>query len=272
MIRHVRILLFVMVVSLVATQALAVESGLAGVRIGESALQLLTKPTFGPPAYIGPIGLSVSREAAAPSPFAAAVPVPTSYSPGAATYRAGTPAGAYSPAATRAAPAYGAPGLGAAPAQPPPLEPVMVWLYRRMPNTLILVELHAEGKVTGVIVDGTSSLAAETARGVRLGASYEAILAAYGYPDQTVNEGQNLILRYLYDGLTFRLSNMRLAAIRLSVNPLSAIPGGGGARVMGTPAAVGVPAPSPAAPAAPAPGVAYPGAPAPGQIWDPGDN
>jgi hypothetical protein len=245
------VLLSLFLVSLVATQALAVESGLAGVRLSETAIQLLSDPAFGPPAYLGPVGLSISREAAAPTPAfgtPGVASLPTTSSLLSRSPFSSTPTTTMTPRPP-GAPATAAPGAAtAAPATP---EPVMLWLYKRQSSTLLGIELSANGVVTGVIVDGSSPSAAETARGIRPGASYEQVLAAYGYPSETVNEGQTLILKYLYDGLTFRLSNMRVVAMRLSANPLAPIPGGGAAGR--APGAVG-----PVAPGAPRAGGAVP--------------
>lgn len=232
--------------------AFALEQGLAGVKLGMSALQLITSPTFGSPAYIGPTGLSLSREstqagagrfasstATARPGYAGATPVGAPSVQSAGTY------GSYSTAGARPVGAYGysatAGGFGGAPGRPagavgapsgagqqePQSTPVMVWLYKRGVGTLLLVELDAEGKATGVTIDGGYYPTAATGRGIIIGDTYSRIVERYGFPDQTAVEGGALVLRYLEAGLVFRLVDLRLTAMRLTTTPTLPIPGGG---------------------------------------------
>lgn len=255
--RPIWLLMFLLLVSSLQP-AVAMEQGLAGVKLGNSALQLLTNPTFGQPSYIGPIGLAVGREEAqAPGAKTSSTSTPGYAGRAGAVSAPASPIGGYSPYSRTPAPGT-PPAQAAIPtgttgaARPvqhgPGKDPVMVWLYKRGLGTSVLIELDVEGKVTGITIEGGLFSTVATARGIRLGDTYNLIVERYGFPDQTANEGLALVIRYLEPGLIFRLVNLKLAAMRLTTRPTWPIPGSGtaqtGARAsgQGMPSGVGAPA------------------------------
>jgi hypothetical protein len=250
----------VVFVLLLTGQAFALEKQLGGIRLGQSAIELLTNRDFLSPGFVGPVGLAISpTPMAIPAGQFAAQPVPPFVTP--PMMRPGAPYPA-APAATeeymafelplqavpygavRQAPAPSAPYTsrpGAAPmptyagsaAYRPsgPVSPAaaagaplagVLWLYRRPGGVFILVEMNADGKIYGVTVQGRAYGGAQTARGVRLGDSYTRILSLYGYPDSNQNEGAHFVLRYYDHGLVFRLYQMRVAVITLTSQPMAA--------------------------------------------------
>jgi hypothetical protein len=221
--------------------AWAVESGLAGIKIDQSAVDLLKQSGLGEPLFIGPTGVTVGEAAGAKGPNA---PAPVA-APAAPVY----PINPYGrPTVTPVSPM--------APATPlvtlGQLVPQLYWLYPRGGETLV-VGIRNDGSVASVQVTGVGG-PSRTARGIGLGSPYQRVLSTYGFPDQTINVGSLIVARYQEDGLTFTLASMTVNSILLEANP----------SVLAAPSA---PTPLLLRPVAPPPGMPAPVAPGapPGQ-------
>jgi len=238
-------------------QAQAIEQGLAGIRLGQPALDLLDLQPYGPPQFIGPVGAVTTWGIAAPEPTMPAGPVPGG-GYGAAPMAPGVPrtptptlggqrtgmlgglrislggrGGFGASAATPAAPP-GALGGVARPLAAPSAASAgegggpIYWLYHQG-GAQVAVGIDPDGKVSSIVVSGRSYPAAKTEGGVRLGDSYTSVLDKYGFPDSTQNAGGGLVLQYANAGLTLTLQSMRVQTIAL------ARPASSGGVVPGTP-------------------------------------
>jgi len=234
--------------ALLAPRANAVESGLAGVRLDQRALDLLDLQGYGPPEFFGPLGMVTTWGIAQPAAPTGGAPsggygastglgglgsagAPRPVAPGAALggassggprLRFGLGGGARRSTSSAAAPSY---VPTAAPAARPatPLAQAeageggtVYWLYRKSGGVQVVVGISPSGKVNSVVLSGPSYPAAKTEGGVRLGDTYTAVLDKYGFPDGTQNVGTGLVLRYANAGLTLTLVNMRVQTIALA--------------------------------------------------------
>jgi hypothetical protein len=238
---------------LLTGQAFALERQLAGIRLGQSAIELLTNQEYLSPLFVGPIGLSIT-----PAPVAFPVSQPVTQpgapygaasvyqppaamgpavagdrrfaeeeEPGVTPSRAMPPTGLPSGSTSAPLPTYGPTatyrpyGPTSPAAATSALPGGWLWLYRRPGGVYIMAEMNADGKVSSVTVQGKAYAGSQTARGVRLGDSYSRVLSLYGYPDNTQNEGAHFVLRYYDHGLTFRLYQMKVAIIVLTSQPMA---------------------------------------------------
>jgi hypothetical protein len=262
--------LFVLAVGL-KSSAFAVERELAGVRLGETALALLSKPGFGEPNYIGPIG-TVGLPAAEPqsgraAPSAARAARSGPVGPGAGRMGGAAAGARMGPAARgggmgmrgpmageRGAMGAGARGAmggarggaaasrtttaGAARAQGGGTG--MFWYYSRPGGTVMVLSLDPRGEIVQITLTGNAPYSAgRTSRNIGLTSSYMDIISRYGYPDQSAVQGAALQLSYIDHGVRFRLQSMRVSEIAI------------GAQVT----AGAAPAAPPAAPEAPPAGI-----------------
>ena len=241
-------------------QAQAIEQGLAGIRLGQPALDLLDLKPYGPPQFIGPVGAVTTWGIVAPEATmpAGTVPgggygaapmapgVPRTATPTLGGRRTGVPGGlrislggrggfgSSAAAPTPRPPGFGL-GLGAAQPLAAPAAAFagagggpIYWLYSQG-GAQVAVGIDPDGKVSSIVVSGRSYPAAKTEGGVRLGDSYTSVLDKYGFPDSTQNAGGGLVLQYANAGLTFTLQSMRVQTIALATPAFS------GGVVPGTP-------------------------------------
>jgi hypothetical protein len=241
--------------ALLAPRANAIENSLAGVRLGQRALDLLDLQGYGAPEFLGPLGsvttwgipqsttpiggAPAGAYGAAPGmagSAAAAAPTVTPQTalrgpvPSGASFRfgfssrargtTGAATGATTPRYAPAAPIAPSAPAGAA-ATPAAVAAAgeggtVYWLYRKPGGVQVVVGISPSGKVNSVVLSGPSYPPAKTEGGVRLGDTYTAVLDKYGFPDGTQNVGANLVLRYANAGLTVTLANMRVQTIALA--------------------------------------------------------
>jgi hypothetical protein len=215
-----------------AACAMAVEASLAGVKLDQPVIDLLKNPMIGQPQYIGPAGV-ISAVGTSPGPAPALAPVAVPAMPfGSAGAYFGAGAAAPTPVAPIAA--------AAAPVRPELAGSTLYWLYTRGGESMV-VGVRPDGSVSSVQVTGIFGRT-RTARGVTLATPYQRVLALYGFPDETTNIANLLMMRYYDDGLTLTLTNLAVNSILLEATP-SAL------------AAPSAPAFGPFAPAAPAPAI-----------------
>jgi hypothetical protein len=227
----------------------AVERELSGVRLGDNALDLLDRPGYGQPDFIGPLGtVAVAAEQPqvrmAPGGAGALRSGPAGPSqrgggrgmgarggmrggrggggmrggrgrggmrggPRGGGQRGGMRAGGGASVGTRSRTA------GAARAQ----GPGMYWYYKRPGNATAVLSLDPEGEVTAITLTGIApSRGGSTSRGIGLGSGYMEIIAQYGYPDQTVSAGTALELTYVDHGVRFSLDAMRVREIAIGAH------------------------------------------------------
>jgi hypothetical protein len=230
-------------VGVAASCTWAVERDLAGVRLGEMAMDLLDKPGYGEPDFIGPLGT---------------VALPTEEPQGAAALRAGggVRSGPAGPTGRGAAGARGRGGMrgggmrgggmrgggmrggargmggtrgggrGGTGAVSTRLAagargegPGMYWYYKRPGNAVVVLSLDPEGEVRAItLVGSVPSPAGITSRGIQLGSDYMEIIRQYGYPDQTVSAGAVLELTYVDHGVRFTLDSMRVREVAIGAH------------------------------------------------------
>ncbi len=231
----------VVLASVAASCSWAVERELSGVRLGETAMDLLDRPGYGEPDFVGPLGT-----------LTVAVEEPQ----GAAASRAGaqTRSGPSGPTAGRAGGGRGMRGggggarggmrgggmrggrrgggrggggmaaatgaravTGAAGARDE--RPGMYWYYKRPGNATLVLSLDPEGEVLAITLSGNApSAQGVTNRGIGLTSNYMQIIAQYSYPDQTVSAGTALELTYVDHGVRFTLDSMRVREIAIGAH------------------------------------------------------
>ncbi len=226
-----RLVLVVAAACLLVPPAHAAELQLAGIRLGQQAMELFSQEPYGPPLFFGPAGTTITWGIAPTAAAAPAAPI---------SYGVAAPA---APAAPAAAPAAGvimrpsfapeeeelaAPPAGpmtgiaefaqpmAAPvvAPPPQAAGAIYWFYS-VAEAQVVIGIDAGGGVQSILVTGRSWAGGATQRGVRLGDGYLSVLDKHGFPDSTTGAGGNLVLSYAEARLTVTLVNLRVASILL---------------------------------------------------------
>ncbi len=222
----------------------AVERELSGVRLGDNALDLLDRPGYGQPDFIGPLGtITVAAEQpqvrTAPGAAGAVRSGPAGPSQrgsarggmrggmrgagmrGGARGRGqrggmrGGRAGGRMRAGAGASVGTRSRTAGAARVQ----GPGMYWYYKRPGNATVVLSLDPEGEITAITLTGIApSPGGSTTRGIGLGSNYMEIIAQYGYPDQTVSGGTALELTYVDHGVRFSLDAMRVREIAIGAH------------------------------------------------------
>jgi len=92
----------------------------------------------------------------------------------------------------------------------------MYWLYRRPLGARLVLTLTPTGEVKAITVSGSLPYAAgRTTRSIGLANSYMEVIAAYGYPDQTLTAGTAVDLTYVDHGVRFTLEGMRVMRIAI---------------------------------------------------------
>ena len=216
----------------IATHGWAVERELWGVRLGANAMNLLDKPGYGQPHFIGPLGaISVVTEQA---PGGGAAPAARSARSGPAGPSAGGGgrggAGGGRGGGMRGGGRGGSRGgggsasgggarVGRATGGGTVEGPGMYWYYRRPGGALIVLTLDRQGEVIAITLSGNAPAPeAMTTRNIGLGSGYMEIIAQYGYPDQIVSGGTILELTYVDHGVRFTLDAMRVREIAIGAH------------------------------------------------------
>jgi hypothetical protein len=236
-----------------ANPAFSLERELAGVELGQRALELLSNPKFGTPDYIGPVGSlgaipppaatnlvgqfpgmvgSAGTAGTTGQPGAPAAPSgPTTSAmsalmdigimpgmagmPGAAAGATGQPGASAAPGGTTAGMTGMGPGAAATGAGSAPTAIEAVWMYQRG-NARILVTVDEDGRVTNVALQGKGpSRVGRTLYNLGLDASPGMIFATYGLPDRTVALTNGLEYTYLDHGVRFTLEDFRTTEIMI---------------------------------------------------------
>ena len=220
---------------LVAGQlALGAERQLAGIRLDQLAVNILTIPVYGTPAYIGPVGTTTVTPLQPEPGTTTTVEQAAAAGTTAPTAAMGGPMGRMGGAMGRMAGpmgrmgAAGAVATPAAPAQAGP-EPLVYWLYRRPKATRVVIGIRPDATVANITLQGRLPGPEHTSRGIKLGDSYLKVISAYGYPDQTASVGGGLLLTYTDRDLRFVLQGMRVGEISIGEQPIAA----GGAQMAG---------------------------------------
>lgn len=199
----------VLLIGVIASHGWAVERELWGVRLGARVMDLLDKPGYGQPDFIGPLGaISVVSEQARAGATGAA-----------ATGARSGPAGPTARGGARGGAAGGASRLGGAAEGATVQGPGMFWYYRRAGGAVIVLTLDREGEVMAITLTGNAPAPeARTTRNIGLGNGYMEIIAQYGYPDQIVSGGTVLELTYVDHGVRFTLDAMRVREIAIGAH------------------------------------------------------
>jgi len=219
-----------LVVCVASPRAWAVERELAGVRLGDRALELLDRPGYGEPDFIGPLGAVSQASEPERGVRAAGGGVGRSGPAGPSGGRAGARGGG-SRAAGRGMAARGMRGgrgatagggagrrtrTGGAGAV---AERGMYWYYRRSGGAVVLLSLDLKGEVKAITLIGNMPYeAGRTTRAIGLTSGYMEIITQYGYPDQVVSGGTVLELTYVDHGVRFTLDAMRVAEIAIGAH------------------------------------------------------
>ena len=192
-------LILLVCLTVASSPAWAVERGLAGVRLGDNVLSLLSNSNFGQPDYVGPIGML-----GMPEPELVVAP------------GASGPSGPGGPGATQPAAGVRAatPDEGAG----------MYWYYRRPGAVVLVLTLSPMGDITALTLTGATPYAAgRTTRNIGLTSGYMEIIAQYGYPDQVVTMGSAVEMTYVDHGVRFHLQGMRVTEIAIGVYVTAAV-------------------------------------------------
>lgn len=208
---------FSLVLLIGAGPALGVELGLAGIKLDQSALEVLK--AYSNPHFIGAQEVLPAEQVGIPSMAMApggmaggGMPGMPGVPPGGMMMAPGMPSGA--------PPGAGMPGV---PTAPP--DPNTYWVYERSPQAKLIFGIEEGGTVSSIMVLGESAPNVLTSKGVGLGDSFATIVSKYTYPDQTKSIAGNLVALYPDQGVTFTLSRMRVSAITVGSNySLSLIP------------------------------------------------
>lgn len=160
------------------------EQSLMGIRIFEHANAVLKK--YGNPTRIITGSNSTNQTPSTNGPDAA---------PGAAP--GALPALPQGGAALPPPPEFGGGQQQQQPQNGQPNEPAVpptevIWEYSLKGNITLDFTLSNDGRVIQISVSGLHSAAAATARGIRLGSLYTAVLAKYGYPESQDTNGSIL--------------------------------------------------------------------------------
>lgn len=224
----------VLLIGVMASHGWAVERELWGVRLGARVMDLLDKPGYGQPDFIGPLGaISVVSEQARAEATGATAASARSGPAGPAARgggRGGTRGGRGGAGGMRGG-RGGAAGrgrggavgggarLGRAAGGETVQGPGMYWYYRRAGGAVIVLTLDREGEVMAITLTGNAPTPeGRTTRNIGLGNGYMEIIAQYGYPDQIVSGGTVLELTYVDHGVRFTLDAMRVREIAIGAH------------------------------------------------------
>ncbi|MCJ7751455.1 MAG: hypothetical protein MUQ65_10235, partial [Armatimonadetes bacterium] len=218
----------VLLTGAIATHGWAVERELWGVRLGTKAMNLLDKPGYGQPHFIGPIGAISVVTQQAPGGAATAVgsarsgPAgPSAGGGGREGARGGRGGGMRGGGRAggrggRGGAAGGVASVGRATGGGTVAGPGMYWYYGRPGGAVIVLTLDRPGEVIAITLTGNSPAPeAMTTRNIGLGSGYMEIIAQYGYPDEIVSVGTILELTYVDHGVRFTLDAMRVREIAI---------------------------------------------------------
>jgi hypothetical protein len=220
--------------------AYAAEIRLAGVRLNETVINLLTRNDWGQPIGIGPLA-EISRMSSMGGASTVASPqggmmnrgMMQGGGGGGAGMLSDGPMGKFSggmmnsarpttPAATGASQQGELRGT----------QGTQYWLYFKniKPNVRIRVILGVEptGNVSTITVQGPANTYASTSRGIHIGSSITAIQRAYGYPEQWRNLPEGTEITYPDQDVRFTVNNVSGLVTELTIGqpPVSVAPAG----------------------------------------------
>ena len=226
-------LFLALVIGLLTSCAWPLERQLAGVRLGDRALDLLDKPDYGEPDFIGPLGalgyVAPQQQAAQPAAGRSGPAGPTR---GAAGGRGGGGRSGRSMGAGGARGGRGGRGMAAgggrggagvsrtaAPGASQADVPGMYWYYRRPGGAIMVLSLTQTGEVWAITLTGNTPYPpGRTSRDIGLTSSYMQLISQYGYPDQIITGGTVLELTYVDHSVRFTLDNMRVREISIGAH------------------------------------------------------
>jgi hypothetical protein len=213
-----------------SSSAWAVERGLAGVRLGDNALSLLSNSNFGQPHFIGPIGalgMPEPEPVVQPSASGPAGPEGRVVRPSAQAIASGERLARGTTQEVRGGRGERGGGTqrpGGATASARDEGAGMYWYYRRPGAVVLVLTLTPTGDVTALTLTGNTPYApGRTTRNIGLTSSYMEIIAQYGYPDQVVSMGSAVEMTYVDHGVRFHLEGMRVTEIAIGVYVTAAV-------------------------------------------------
>ena len=227
----------------ISTAALAPERRLAGITLGSKGIVALKR--YGNPSSVSP-GLDdrsgfTTTNAAPTNPYATGPGGLPPGAPGGSGYPGGRPGGSGYPSGYPGAPGSGYPGArpggSGYPGAPtsgslPPAgvdaggggdtgvdnSGLVTWTYRKFKGTVVNFRLDEDGKIVEIVASGfRPSPLARTSRGINLGDPYGKVLRVYGFPDESVDQGNVMTIRYTRNGrVAFRFHRLRLVGIAVA--------------------------------------------------------
>lgn len=85
------------------------------------------------------------------------------------------------------------------------IETEMVYVYRVKGGSTYLFQVNRDGRVVQISAYGIKpDKNVRTARGIGLGSTYQAVVLAYGYPDEHAQSGEVMVVRYNRLGVAFQ--------------------------------------------------------------------
>lgn len=85
------------------------------------------------------------------------------------------------------------------------IETEMVYVYRVKGGSTYLFQVNRDGRVVQISAYGIKpDKNVRTARGIGLGSTYQAVVLAYGYPDEHATSGNVAVIRYNRMGIAFQ--------------------------------------------------------------------
>jgi hypothetical protein len=232
-----------------STAALAPERRLAGITVGSKAVLVLRRygnPSVVSPGLVDQVGSAAAGGGAggAANPYApgpGGTPPGASGYPGASSYRpgGGAPGGGY-PGASSYRPGGGYPGAsrpgeyGSNPGSLPPAGSegaagdggaatddtgLVTWTYRQFKNgPQLSFRVDEDGRVAEVVARGfRPTPLARTGRGITLGDSYGKVLRVYGFPEDSVAQGDVMTIKYNRAQIGFRFYRLKVVAIAVAM-------------------------------------------------------
>jgi hypothetical protein len=210
------------------SSGLAAEVQLAGIRLNDPVMNLITRAGWGLPEGIGPIAQTGAAPASARAGGATTAsasrevaPLPVETVPSrTGTNRLGRPGG------TIASPAQQKAGASAA-ADKGELRGtagLQYWLYSKSNGLRIVIGVEPAGNIATINVQGPPNNQVRTSRGIGLGSSYFDLINFYGYPEASQPIAGGLRVNYADQDVTFQLQNLQVTEITIGTPPAAAAP------------------------------------------------
>jgi hypothetical protein len=211
------------VFGLALTRAQAAEVQLAGVRLNDSVMNLLSRSGWGIPDAIGPLAQAGGTTASSANQGASGV--------------SGQGGGSRQlPPALRAKLGVQTENVVASPAQPTaaqgqkPAAPqrtselrgtggMQYWLYSKSGGGKIILAVEPSGNIANITAQGPPNNQIRTSRGIGLGSSYFDLINFYGYPEVSQPIPSGLRVVYSDQDVIFILQNLRVTEITVGRPP-----------------------------------------------------